>query len=115
MGGPLGGGRQYVSWIALADLVRAIHFLLFAHDISGPVNAVAPNPLTNREFARALGRVLHRPALLPFPGPLVRLLLGEMGETLLLEGARVKPQVLTAHGFSFQYPNLEAALRAQLS
>jgi uncharacterized protein (TIGR01777 family) len=113
-GGIVGSGRQYMSWIALSDLVRAIDFLLTADDAAGPVNAVAPQPVTNREFTRTLGRALRRPTLLPLPGFAVRLLFGEMGEALLLAGNRVQPARLTQAGFSFEYPCLEAALNAEL-
>jgi uncharacterized protein (TIGR01777 family) len=114
LGGIVGSGRQYLSWIALSDLVRAIDFLLTADDSSGPVNAVAPQPVTNREFTRTLGRVLRRPTPLPLPGFAVRLLFGEMGEALLLAGSRVQPARLTQAGFSFEHPSLEAALNAEL-
>jgi uncharacterized protein (TIGR01777 family) len=114
LGGPIGNGRQYVSWIALDDVVDAIHFLLFAPDVAGPVNAVAPEAVTSRGFARTLGRVLRRPALLPLPGPVVRALFGEMGQALLLEGQRVRPARLLAAGFRFRHPDLERALRAEL-
>ena len=114
LGGPMGSGRQSVSWIALDDLVDAIHFLLFAEDVAGPVNAVAPRPVTNRELARTLGRVLRRPAVAPFPAVLVRLLFGEMGQALLLEGPRVLPARLAAAGFRFQHPELDGALRHEL-
>ena len=114
LGGPMGNGRQSVSWIALDDLVGAIHFLLFAEDVAGPVNAVAPRPVTNRELAKTLGRVLGRPAVAPLPAVLVRLLFGEMGQALLLEGQHVLPARLEAAGFRFQHPALDGALRHEL-
>jgi uncharacterized protein (TIGR01777 family) len=114
LGGRVGSGRQYLSWIAGTDLVRAIEHALRTESLSGPVNSVAPRPVTNREFARTLGRVLHRPAWLPFPAFLVRTILGEMGRELLLASARVMPARLSASGFVFDYPRLEAALRAEL-
>lgn len=114
LGGVVGDGRQYLSWIALTDLVRVIDFLLTADEVSGPVNAVAPNPVTNREFTRRLGRVLRRPTIFPLPGLVVRALLGEMGQALLLEGNRVHPARLEQVGFRFLYPELENALRQEL-
>jgi uncharacterized protein (TIGR01777 family) len=114
LGGPIGTGRQYVSWIALDDVVDAIHFLLFADGVAGPVNAVAPEAVTSRVFARTLGRVLRRPARAPLPGPVVRALFGEMGQALLLAGQRVRPVRLLAAGFRFRQPDLERALRAEL-
>lgn len=114
LGGVMGSGRQYVSWIALEDLVEAITYLMFAGHVSGPVNAVAPGPVTNRGFTQTLGRVLRRPTLAPLPAPLVRLLFGEMGQALLLDGARVLPARLLASGFRFRYPDLEGALRSEL-
>ncbi len=115
LGGVVGSGRQYVSWIALGDLVSAIHHVLLAAGVTGPVNAVAPVPVTHRDFVRTLGRVLRRPTLAPLPAPIVRLLLGEMGQALLLDGARVLPARLQAAGFRFRHPVLESALRAELA
>jgi uncharacterized protein (TIGR01777 family) len=114
LGGRLGTGRQYMSWIALDDLVGMIHHLLFADDLSGPVNAVAPNPVTNAEFTKALGRVLRRPTIFPVPVPIVRLAFGEMGRELLLAGARVEPAKVRESGFEFGHPRLEEALRHEL-
>jgi len=114
LGGVVGNGRQYMSWIALDDLVGALHHLIFTDSISGPVNAVAPGPVTNREFTKTLSRVLRRPTLVPLPAPMVRLLFGEMGQALLLDGARVLPARLQASGFRFLYPDLESALRSEL-
>lgn len=110
LGGPLGLGQQYVSWIHRHDWVRAVLFLL-EHPVSGPVNLVAPHALPQREFARTLGRVIHRPAFLPLPALLLRLVLGEMS-SLLLEGQNAQPAVLQSHGFSFAYPELKDALQA---
>jgi len=111
LGGRSGSGRQYWSWITLTDEVAAIEFLLTA-DVSGPVNLTAPNPSTNAEFARTLGRVLGRPTtVIPMIGP--RLLLGrELADSLLLTSQRVLPGVLESAGFSFADPELEAALRS---
>lgn len=114
LGGVVGDGRQYLSWIALADVVRVVELALALDDLAGPVNAVAPAPVTNREFTEALGRVLRRPTFLPFPAPAVRLLMGEMGETLLLASARVLPRRLEHAGFGFHYPALESALLGAL-
>jgi uncharacterized protein (TIGR01777 family) len=113
LGGPIGSGRQYISWIAIGDLVRAIAFMIERDDRSGPWNAVAPEPLPQAEFARTLGRVLHRPAVLPFPTAAVKLLTGGMGD-LLLASQRVEPARLLSSGYAFQHPTLEVALRAAL-
>ena len=115
VGGVIGSGRQYWSWIEVGDLVRAIELCLALDTLAGPVNAVAPTPVTNREFTRALGRVLGRPTLVPLPALAVRLLLGEMGQALLLDSARVLPQRLERAGFRFRHPDLETALRAALA
>lgn len=114
VGGTIGSGRQYMSWIALDDVVGAIHFALTNESLHGPVNAVAPNPVTNREFTHTLGRVLSRPTLFPMPAFAARLVLGEMADALLLASARVEPAQLLASGFTFRHPDLEAALRALL-
>jgi len=115
LGGPVGGGWQFMSWIALEDLLGAIEFLMHVDDIRGPVNAVAPQPVSNREFAQTLGRVLHRPATAPLPALVVRLLFGRMGRALLLEGCRVVPRVLQRAGFTFLFADLESALRWELA
>jgi uncharacterized protein len=115
VGGVIGSGRQYWSWIEIGDLVRVIELCLALDTLAGPVNAVAPTPVTNRDFTRALGRVLTRPTLVPLPAFAVRLLLGEMGQALLLASARVVPRRLERAGFRFQHPGLEAALRAALA
>ena len=114
LGGVVGDGRQYWSWIALEDVVRIIELALALDALAGPVNAVAPAPVTNREFTRALGRVLRRPTLAPLPAFAVRLLLGEMGQALLLDSARVLPRRLERTGFRFRHPDLDGALRAAL-
>ena len=115
VGGVIGSGRQYWSWIEVSDLVRAIELSLALDTLAGPVNTVAPSPVTNREFTRVLGRVLRRPTLVPLPAPAVRLLLGEMGQALLLDSARVLPQRLERAGLRFRHPGLETALRAALA
>jgi uncharacterized protein (TIGR01777 family) len=114
LGGPLGSGRQYVSWISLADVLRVIEHALRTPEVSGPVNAVAPTPVTSAEFARTLGRVLRRPAFLRVPAWVIRLAFGEMGRELLLGGARVSPDRLVASGFAFTHPRLADALRTEL-
>jgi uncharacterized protein (TIGR01777 family) len=110
-GGVLGSGQQYMSWIALDDIVGIIHHALHTEALRGPVNAVAPQAVTNRDFTKTLGRVLRRPTVLPMPAPVVRLLFGEMGDTLLLSSTRVVPARLEASGYAFRYPDLEGALR----
>jgi uncharacterized protein (TIGR01777 family) len=114
LGGAVGGGRQAMSWIALDDVVGAIHHLAFADEVAGPVNLVAPDSVTNAEFTHTLGHVLHRPAIVPLPAVAVRLLFGEMGDALLLEGAHVEPARLEQASFRFLHPELEGALRAEL-
>jgi len=114
LGGPVGSGDQYLSWIALGDLLNVIHHAIATRALSGPVNAVAPNPVTNREFARTLGRVLKRPAFFRVPAFILRLLLGEMADELLLSSARVHPAKLLASDFAFRCPHLEGALRKAL-
>lgn len=111
LSGVIGSGQQYLSWITLDDLVRAIQFALSAAALSGPVNAVAPEPVTNREFTKTLGRVLRRPTVFPMPAFAARLAFGEMADEMLLGGVRVEPRVLTADRFEFAYPQLEPALR----
>jgi uncharacterized protein len=114
LGGRLASGRQWISWVALPDATRAIEFALETLSLSGPVNVVAPNPVTNLEFTRSLGRVLHRPALLRVPAFALRLAFGEMAEATILESERVMLARLIASGFDFEYSDLEAALRAML-
>ncbi len=111
LGGRVGSGEQYVSWIALDDLVGAVDHAVRTESLEGPVNAVAPNPVTNREFAQMLGRVLGRPAVVPAPAFAVRLVLGEMADELLLASARVVPDRLLLSGYKFRYPELGGALR----
>lgn len=109
-GGRLGGGRQYWPWIHIADQVRAIRFLLEKETARGPFNLTAPNPVTNAEFSKILGRVMGRPALIPAPAFALRLALGEMS-TMLLDGQRAIPQRLAELGFVFRFDMLEAALK----
>ncbi len=112
VGGPLGNGRQWMSWISLDDHVRAMEYVLFTESLHGPANLVAPNPVRNAEFAATLGRVLERPALIPVPAFALELLYGEMARTTLLAGQRVVPRVLSSARFEFAQPTLEGALRA---
>jgi uncharacterized protein (TIGR01777 family) len=115
LGGVIGGGRQYVSWVALDDLPGIVLHALQCGDLSGPVNAVAPRPVTNREFTETLGRVLSRPTPLPVPAFALRLAVGgEMADALLLASARVVPKRLLDTGYSFRSPQLEPALRRLL-
>jgi uncharacterized protein len=110
VGGPVGGGRQWVSWIHLDDVVGALLLCLDDERVSGAVNLTAPNPVTNAELSRTLGRVLHRPAVLPVPGVALRLLYGEMA-TIVLTGQRVIPARLEELGYGFRFAKLEPALR----
>lgn len=114
-GGSLGPGAQWMSWISLHDLVRAIRFSIECVGLSGPVNAVAPQPVTNAEFAATLGRVLRRPAVIPIPAFALRALFGEMAQLTMLASQRVLPARLLQAGFRFDYPSLEGALRHELS
>lgn len=109
LGGKLGNGKQYMPWIHREDMVNAIRFLLERDDLSGPFNASAPNPVTNAEFTRALGRALNRPAVLPAPALALKLVFGEMSR-LLLTGTRMLPQRLEQAGFEFRFRDLDAAL-----
>jgi len=110
-GGPAGSGRQFMSWIHLHDWVATVKWALASQDIAGPLNVTAPEPVTNEDFSRSLGRVLGRPAWLKAPSFALRLMLGEMADALILGGQRVLPAVAQQHGFAFQYPTLESALR----
>jgi uncharacterized protein (TIGR01777 family) len=114
LGGPVGNGRQLMSWITLGDTSRAVQHLLDRPDLSGAVNLVAPEPVTNRAFAGALGQALSRTARLPLPAFVVRALLGEMGSTLLLTSTGVRPGVLLDSGFSFSSPGIDEALGSML-
>ncbi len=113
VGGPIGGGQQWFPWIAMDDTVGALHHLLYA-GLEGPVNVVAPGIVRQAEFAKALGKVLGRPAVLPLPKLAVRGIFGEMGQGVLLEGQRVAPRRLSESGYRFLRPDLEAALRFEL-
>jgi uncharacterized protein (TIGR01777 family) len=114
VGGPLGSGRQWLSWMHIADEVAAIRFLIEKEEAAGAFNLAAPHPLTNAEFGRVVGRVLGRPAWIPAPAFALRLVLGEMA-TMVLDGQRAVPRRLLALGFAFRFPEAEAALRDLLS
>jgi uncharacterized protein (TIGR01777 family) len=114
VGGVVGSGRQYMSWISIDDMVAVLACALGRDDLQGPINAVGPNPSTNREFTKTLGRVLGRPTIFPLPAFLARLVFGEMADALLLASTRVAPTRLLEIGFEFQHPTLTEALRAVL-
>ena len=111
LGGVMGQGTQYMSWVAIDDLLSVIHHALDHEDVAGPVNAVAPSPVTNTEFTKTLGRVLGRPTIAPVPALALRLLFGEMAEATLLASTRVRPERLRATGYRFRFPELDGALR----
>jgi uncharacterized protein (TIGR01777 family) len=110
IGGPVAGGRQYVPWIHLDDVVGALLCAVDNAAATGPINLTAPNPATNAQLSTALGRVLHRPAVLPVPGFAIKLLYGEMAE-MVTTGQRARPARLQQLGYRFAHPELEAALR----
>jgi uncharacterized protein (TIGR01777 family) len=111
LGGVVGGGRQHFPWIAIDDLIGAIHHALVTESLSGPVNAAAPQQVTNHELTKSLGRVLGRPTLFPLPAFAARLAFGEVADELLLASQRVEPVRLLASGYSFRFPELQGALR----
>lgn len=115
VGGKIGDGRQYVSWISLEDAVAALIYAVENDALRGPVNLTAPQPVTNAELTRTLGRVLRRPTLLPLPAFAAKLVLGELAEEGLLASQRVRPKRLLEAGFEFAYPELEGALRQELA
>ena len=110
-GGRIGSGDQFMSWVALDDVIRAIHHALTSEALHGPVNVVAPNPVTNAEFTKTLGRVLSRPTIFTVPAFAARLAFGEMADALLLSSARVEPARLKESGYVFKYTELEGALQ----
>jgi uncharacterized protein (TIGR01777 family) len=114
LGGRIGTGQQFMSWISLTDELRAIEYLL-NHDIHGPVNLTAPNPVTNQVFTKALGQALKRYTPFPMPSIIVKILFGEMGKLLLLGSNRIEPGILSEHGFKFLYPDIHSALKHTLS
>jgi uncharacterized protein (TIGR01777 family) len=111
LGGKIGSGRQYLSWITIDDLVRTIFHVLNTDSLRGPVNAVSPDPVTNLEFTSTLGRVLRRPTVFTLPAAVARLVLGEMADQTLLASTRVEPAKLKASGYVFRHPELSGALR----
>jgi uncharacterized protein (TIGR01777 family) len=110
-GGRIGSGRQWWSWVAIDDVVGAIVHALTDDSVEGPVNVGSPNPLTNAEYTRVLGKVLNRPTIFPLPAPAARLMLGEVADALLLASQRIEPAKLKETGYEFRYPELEGALR----
>jgi len=111
MGGKVGSGKQYISWVALEDAVNAIKLVVHDQSIGGPVNVVSPNPVRNEEFTHVLGHALNRPTALTVPAFAARLAFGEMADEMLLVSQKVIPKRLTAAGFQFQYPDLEGAMK----
>lgn len=114
LGGRLGNGRQYWSWIHIEDAVGAVKHVLVTESLTGPVNIVSPNPATNRQFTKALGGALGRLTVLPVPAAVMRLVLGQMADELLLASVRAVPQKLLESGFTFRHPEIAEALRAIL-
>jgi uncharacterized protein len=110
-GGKIGSGRQWWSWVALDDVVGSIVHALTDDSVEGPVNVGSPNPMTNAEYTKVLGKVLGRPTVLPLPAPAARVMLGEVADALLLASQRMEPAKLKATGYDFRYPQLEGALR----
>lgn len=113
-GGRLGTGRQYMSWISLEDMIAIIRYLVEDSTLSGPINLVSPNPVTNKEFTMTLGSVLNRPTFMPIPSLAAKMLFGEMADALLLASARVMPTKLIDAGYEFKYPTLRPALESIL-
>jgi uncharacterized protein (TIGR01777 family) len=111
IGGPIGSGKQWFSWVHIKDLAEAFTFLLKHPEISGPVNVCSPNPVRNKDLAKALGKALHKPSFIPAPGFMVKLVLGEFG-SVILEGQRVIPRRLLEKGFVFQYADIHKALES---
>ena len=111
VGGRIGTGRQYMSWIHRLDVIEMVRWIVETPAVTGPINATAPYPVTNREFTRALGRALRRPSLVPAPAFALKAMFGEMAEPLLLTGVRVVPAKAQAHGYHFRYPEIDIAMR----
>jgi uncharacterized protein (TIGR01777 family) len=114
LGGPIGNGRQFMSWIDSDDLLGVVLHAIRCEQLEGPVNAVAPEPVSQRAFAKTLGKLLRRPAFMPLPAFAISALFGRMGREVLLEGQRVGPTRLLETGFRFDFPTLEQSLRHQL-
>jgi uncharacterized protein (TIGR01777 family) len=115
LGAQLGNGLQWMSWVHIDDLVGMVHYLMTHPSLTGPVNMTAPHPVTHLTFSRHLAKALHRPCVLKLPPFLVRLIFGEMGDTLLLQGQKVLPEKITQAGYQFQFPHLDHALKNILS
>jgi uncharacterized protein (TIGR01777 family) len=115
VGGRVGDGKQYWSWVTIDNVVRVILFAITNQSLSGPVNVVAPQPVTNAEFTRVLGSVLHRPTIFPMPAFAARVALGEMADEMLLSSTRVVPSKLQAAGYQFVHPDLQGGLTAALN
>jgi len=111
IGGPIGSGKQWFSWVHIKDLAETFVFLLKRPEISGPVNVCSPNPVRNKDLANAVGKALHKPSFMPAPGFMIKLVLGEFG-SVILEGQRVLPRRLLENGFVFQYPDIEKAVQS---
>jgi len=111
LGGPMGSGAQWLSWVSMDDVLGAIYHAMATDSVHGPMNIVAPNPVTNLSFAKTLGAVLSRPAFVPAPAAVLRLALGEMADALLLSSTRVQPAALLSSGYEFRFPKLDDALR----
>ena len=114
-GGEIGDGKQYMSWIDIDDIVSVIDYAITNASLQGPVNAVAPHAVTNREFTKALGAALHRPTLIPVPTAALKLLFGPMADEMLLAGQKVKPTKLEAAGYTFHYPDITSSLQHVLA
>jgi hypothetical protein len=115
LAGPLGSGRQWVSWLSLTDYVASVRFLLAAEDITGAVNVTAPQPVRNKEWTRAIGRALRRPTVLPVPGFALRAAIGQFADEAVLVSQRVLPRRLESAGFTFAHPDIDSAIRAELA
>ena len=111
MGGKVGSGRQYISWVAIEDAIQAIKLAIEDVTINGPLNVVSPNPVTNEEFTKTLGHILNRPTALAMPAFAARLAFGEMADEMLLASQRVLPKKLAQIGYQFTYPDIDRALR----
>lgn len=114
VGGKIGSGQQYWSWVAIDDVIGAIEHAIHHEELSGPVNCVSPNPVTNYDFTKTLGRVMSKPTIFPLPAFMAKLVLGEMAKNLLLASTRIVPKKLQDSGYSFHHTNLESALRQEL-
>jgi uncharacterized protein (TIGR01777 family) len=112
LGAILGSGQQYVSWISLSDLIHIINYIIQNKTISGAINAVSPQPITNRQYSKALGKALARPVILKTPSILLKIVLGEMANALLLSSSRVLPEKLTNSGYQFIHPTIDQAFEA---